>query len=35
MGMYVFLDFRIQDMLVTEETGSLLLCIASLLEKIW
>ena len=35
MGMYAFLDIRIQDMLVTEETESLQLGIAPLLEKIW
>jgi len=33
--MYAFLDIRIQNMLVTEKTWSLLLGIALLLEKIW
>ena len=32
--MYAFLDIRIQDILVNE-TGSLLLAIALLLEEIW
>jgi len=33
--MYAFLDIQILIMLVIEETGSLLLGIAPLLEEIW
>jgi len=35
LGMYAFLDIRIQEMLVAEATESLLLHIAPLLEDIW